>query len=317
MCKGCARLFVCEIEIVLCLFVSLTHLLVFRSNGNSDNIIITGASLEQDEIWDGDSEMNPDYTVLLKKFHVTLLDFGFARALTPEDIKKKPPKQDIAQLDLDASTRQKKVTPNKDPDVSVGSTRSTSSDLNRSRHLVRKMSALGNRGFAAPEITDRIQDQDVTQHDVFNATHTLSNHVSYYGLQVDAYAVGRTMLYCLTGASPNEDVNELIDLDNHPLLIVGRMLGCCTKNNDERSVRYRRLSQIPDEPLHLMKGLLLVDPQQRKTLRMVRHLPYIDNVLQHLERPKVKKEIDYLSFVKNSATDTAPSDGDGSTEIAS
>lgn len=282
-----------------------------------DNLIITGASLEQDEIWDdGDNaENDPDYTVLLKKWHLTLLDFGFARALTPEDMKQKAPTQDIAQLDLDASFRRKKTTSNRELDVSGGSTRSTSSDLNRSRHLMRKMSALGNRTFAAPEITNRIQDQDISQHDKFHATDTLSNHVSYYGLQVDAYAVGRTMMYCMTGASPSENVNELIDLDNHPLLVIGRMLGCCSKKGAE--VRYRRVSQIPDEPLHLMKGLLLVDPQQRKTLRMVRHLPYIDNVLQHLERPSVKKDIDYLSFViKNATVDDEESGFDRDSEIA-
>jgi serine/threonine protein kinase len=269
-----------------------------------DNLIISGASLEQDEIWDTTSESDPDYKMLVKKWHLTLIDFGFARALTPEDIKKKPPKEDIAQLDLDASFRQKRKTiSNSDPDLSVGSTRSMSSDLNRSRHLMRKMSALGNRAFAAPEITDRIQDQDLSQNDVFHATDTLSNHVSYYGLQVDAYAVGRTMMYCLTGASPNENVNELIDLENQPLLVICRMLGCCRKN--EHSVRYRRVSQIPDEPLHLMKGLLLIDPQQRKTLRMARQLPYIDIVLQHFGRPEVKKEIEYLSFVKTHSAEVA------------
>ncbi|GAX18935.1 hypothetical protein FisN_8Hh154 [Fistulifera solaris] len=270
-----------------------------------DNLIVRGASLEQNEIWDN-SESEPDYKVLVKKWHLTLIDFGFARALTPEDIKKKPPKEDIAQLDLDASFRRKKkpLLSNSDPDISVGSTRSMSSDLNRSRHLMRKMSALGNRAFAAPEITDRIQDQDLSQHEVYHATNTLSSHVSYYGLQVDAYAVGRTMMYCLTGASPNEDVNELIALDNQPLFVICRMLGCCRTNN-EQSVRYRRVSQIPDEPLHLMKGLLLVDPQQRKTLRMARQLPYIDNVLQHFDRPDVKKEIEYLSFVKIHPTEAA------------
>ncbi|GAX12052.1 hypothetical protein FisN_8Lh154 [Fistulifera solaris] len=263
-----------------------------------DNLIVSGASLEQDEIWDSStSESDSDYKVLVQKWHLTLIDFGFARALTPEDIKKKPPKEDIAQLDLDASFRRKRKTlSTADPDLSVGSTRSMSSDLNRSRHLMRKMSALGNRAFAAPEITDRIQDQDLSQHDVFNATDTLSSHVSYYGLQVDAYAVGRTMMYCLTGASPNEDVNELIALNNQPLFVIFRMLGCC--RTKEQSVRYRRVSQIPDEPLHLMKGLLLVDPQQRKTLRMARQLPYIDNILQNLDRPNVKKEIEFLSFVK-------------------
>ena len=284
-----------------------------------DNLIITGASFERGGLWDdgnNSTENEPDYTVLLKKWHLTLLDFGFARALTPEDIKKKPPTQDIAQLDLDASIRRTSKVPNKDPDVSVGSTRSTSSDSNRSRHLMRKMSALGNRTFAAPEITNHIQDQELSQHDIFNATHTLSNHVSYYGLQVDAYAVGRTMMYCMTGASPNENVNELIDLENHPLLVVGRWLGCCRKKDDERSVRYRRVSQIPDEPLYLMKGLLLVDPQQRKTLRMVRHLPYIDTVLQHLERPSVKKEIEYLSFVQN-VDDSVQSNVDRIAETAS
>jgi serine/threonine protein kinase len=138
-----------------------------------DNIVITGAHQSQDEIWDDDvsRDETEDWSFLRKKWHLTLIDFGFARALTPDDYEKADPRTPVISME----------------DVSTHS-------LNRSRHFTRKMSALGNRQYAAPEIINGVQStsdfsvhQSSCMHPI-DVTKTLSSHVSYYGLMADAYS---------------------------------------------------------------------------------------------------------------------------------
>lgn len=154
-----------------------------------DNLLVKGTSRDQDEIWDDSAnEKNPNWPALVAKWHVTLVDFGFARALTPADMKKKLPPSEAGGATMDSSTR------------SMGSSggRSRRSVLNRSmsRRFTRKMSAVGNRMYAAPEITRGIEKNlDLSKHPHSNhfsvdVTKTLSDHTSYYGMLVDSFSIG-------------------------------------------------------------------------------------------------------------------------------
>lgn len=66
-----------------------------------DNILVTGALSSDASIWDNDDEHDPsekpDWAALRKKYKVTLIDFGFARALTPGDVAK--PNQETMKKD--------------------------------------------------------------------------------------------------------------------------------------------------------------------------------------------------------------------------
>jgi serine/threonine protein kinase len=64
-----------------------SHAVVYRDL-KPDNTVVTGASSKQDEVWDNEIPENgsSSFEDLRKKWHVTLDDFGFARALTPQDI---------------------------------------------------------------------------------------------------------------------------------------------------------------------------------------------------------------------------------------
>ena len=252
-----------------------------------DNLIVTGATsmLQQDEIWkdQDEQETGTDWSVLVKKWHLTLIDFGFARALTPNDMSKKPP-------------------PLPQSKESNNSKSSRDDELNRSitRRFTRRMSALGNRAYAAPEITKGVLvDNNPSGHGAvqLDITKTLSDHVSRYGILVDEYALGNTMKYCLTGVPPNEDVNEVIALENNPIVVLGRLL-CCSKpnaENGERQKQYRNYYKIPVEVLRLIKGLTHYDPNQRTSVRMARRYPYVDDVLEG-EPPDLVNKIDYLEI---------------------
>lgn len=255
-----------------------------------DNIIVTGANTDQDEIWDdADIEKEQDWDFLRQKWKITLVDFGFARALTPDDMSK-------------AITRQRSADADSSAGKSVGSSsrRSTrSSRLGASRKFGRQMSAVGNRSYAAPEILKGVhkEKRNLTfdsNHSV-DVTKTLSDYVSYYGMLVDAYSVGSTLKYMMTGAPPNEDVEDIIALENNPLSMLCRAL-CGSKSNAEggREVKYRSYKKIPPEVLRLIKGMTHYDPEQRSSVRAARLYPWIDDALP--EEHKLPKEIDYLSI---------------------
>jgi serine/threonine protein kinase len=263
-----------------------------------DNIVVSGANREQDEIWDDNSEdKNPDLAALLKKWHVTLVDFGFARALTPKDMDKSTPGKSRGG-GMDSSIGS-----------SIGSHRSQS----MSRRFTRKMSAIGNRMYAAPEITKGIEkNPDLSgnpgtvstdsYHRNVDVTQTLSGHVSYYGLQVDAYSIGNTIKYMMTGVPPDEDVNQAIAAQNHPIAKFGRFLGkkLAKKNTSEKKVRkvkYRSIPDIPAEVVRLIKGCTELDTQRRTSVRMARlYYPWIDDVLVG-RQVQTSREVEYLDFV--------------------
>lgn len=260
----------------------------------SDNFVVTGAAMEQDEIWDNNVGINtvrePDWPALHKKWHVVLLDFGFARALTPDDMKKKMPKVDPHGLGASVISSE-----------SLGNSTSSRRSLNRSvsRMFTRQMSAVGHRDFAAPEITKKVQELDASARGGKDILHTFSKHQANYGLQVDAYSLGVLMRNALTGVPPNEDVRDFIALQNNPLLLLFR---CCAKkksgSGEQREPQYRGWDQVPGEVLRLIKGLMHYDPQQRTTVRTARRYPWIDDVLEG-DGPSLK-EVHYLELVRKS-----------------
>jgi serine/threonine protein kinase len=318
-----------------------------------DNLVVTGADpAAQHEIWDeeragadkekdGDEGNGTPWPELVAKWHVTLVDFGFARALTPSDVKGSSTRATAAggmdgSSSSGASGGSQRIG---------GRRRSSAAGLDRSmtKRFTRMMSAVGNRAYAAPEVQRGIVDlpldesvdlgrsgastnssvdpnssslassasksrrgmfrQQRSSSSAFDVTKTLSAHVSTYGLNADAYSVGGTMLHMLTGARPDQNVNELVAIDNSPVVVLCRLLcGSCSKgteggSNGHRTVKYRRVGDIAPEPLRLIRGLMHPDPDQRTTVRTARLYPYVDDVLAETgrhEQNQTFKTIDYL-----------------------
>ena len=262
----------------------------------ADNMVITGATMEQDEIWNDNSLGDRDWAALCQKWHVTVVDFGFARALTSDDMKKKPPKGDPRDyVSMDGSSKFLRRSRH----GSIGHSNSSSRSLKRStsRLFNRQMSALGNRDYAAPEITKKIEQHEPSIKDGKDIFHTISKNVSYYGLQVDAYSLGVLLRYALSGVPPHENIQEFLALQNNPFVLLAKLLCCSKPKEGEREPQYRSLDKIPAEVFRMIKGLLNYDPQQRTTIRTARLYPYIDDVLDG-DGPGTK-EVHYLDLIKS------------------
>jgi serine/threonine protein kinase len=288
--KGGALGLVCARVVCAQLLDALTYChsrVVVHRDIKADNVIIK-ASIEHDEIWDDNDkgEKSPDeWKALTAKWHVTLIDFGFARALTPADMKKKPRKS------VDSSD-------------SLGNSGSSRRSLNKSvsRLFTRRMSALGNRDYAAPEIKNKVVKLTgpSSHHSGVNITHTISDHVAHYGLLADAYSAGVLIRYVLTGVPPHLDLAETLALQNNPLMKLGRLFGGrkMKKNavKPKRRVRYRGVDKIPAEVVRLIKGMTHYDPTTRTSIRMSRRYPWIADVLEG-DGPGLR-EVNYLEFAK-------------------
>lgn len=302
-----------------------------------DNLIVAGAVAKDDAIWDNPgsdaepssakkepagtggadaavwdqslrdfdaADREPDWGALLKKWKVTLIDFGFARALTPNDVHQ--PSLEMRRENLSASFHpkvsqgaaadDKKSSGRSAVDNSTGSSgrisrgrrsffRSRSSSMgddssNKSfSHLLgRRMSALGNRNFAAPEIVDHVQRNSGRSGEASSATstsattepiqvtQTISDFVADYGLMVDSYSMGFTLKYMMSGVPPYRSIEEAIAEKD----------SCCNKicggpsRNAKRQPNYRRLGELPGEARRLIQKLTERAERERTSIRKAR-----------------------------------------------
>ena len=275
-----------------------------------DNVIVTGASSKDNGVWDDwenrELETYPiNWTSLKKRWHVTLIDFGFARALTPEDVAK--PSIQLKRENMDASFHANKIK--LDLDESRHSTSSHGMDASRksiSHKLVRSMSALGNRNFAAPEIINHVNRETLeTTNGAPAVTDTLSEFVSEYGLMVDAFSLGCTLRYMMTGVPPHQTVAEAIALQN----------SCCAKlfggkkDPKKREVEYRHLEELPAEVHRLITGLMDKNEKTRTSIRAAKRYVWISDVLADEENEVDNdRTLDFLqcaiSHTQNPLTDS-------------
>eukprot|EP00527_Entomoneis_sp_CCMP2396_P001076 CAMPEP_0198147762 /NCGR_PEP_ID=MMETSP1443-20131203/37636_1 /TAXON_ID=186043 /ORGANISM="Entomoneis sp., Strain CCMP2396" /LENGTH=427 /DNA_ID=CAMNT_0043812227 /DNA_START=109 /DNA_END=1389 /DNA_ORIENTATION=+ len=262
-----------------------------------DNMIVTGSAYEMDEIWDEiliESEID-NWDELTKKWKLTFVDFGFARALSKEDMAKPAPKTT------------KNTSSNLDG--SVGASNSSRKSLSRSvsRAFTRQMSALGHRSYAAPEVMKGVKPN--SKHDALrfgeepvDLTNNLSANVSQYGMMADAFSAGSTMRYAMTGVPPNMTHEQAMASQESVL----SKLGCCfgsgggssskkaTLEKEPRKVKYREISGISKEAQKLIEGFTQKDVDDRTSIRHARRFPWINDVLS-TEAPSTQ-EVNFLSF---------------------
>lgn len=232
----------------------LHYCAVLHRDIKPDNIIVTGALSSDDSIWDNDDNETvsdrdfkspEEWKRLCLKYRAKIIDFGFARALTPGDMEedrsatkskrsssptRHPKKKDagyhnIQEDELNRSQRKKKKSAN----IFSSSHHSASSlCLEDSFHSIasvshkmkRVMSTLGNRNYAAPEIVNKVRQfsaqdkkkelqQDLERRSS-ETTKTISAFVADYGLLVDSYSMGHTIRYMMTGVQPGNSVEDTI-----------------------------------------------------------------------------------------------------------
>jgi len=245
-----------------------------------DNLIITGAT--QDNVIE--DPMEP-FSAMLKRWHLTLVDFGFARALGPQD------------LNVDDSELSSKFLPSHDLERSLNASITKSStkkklDRTLSKAIVRKLSALGNREYAAPEIQKGVKKNS-------DREHALSNFTSDYGMVADAYSVGSTIRYMLTGVSPDKCINEVIAAERSAIVLLcsclGKMMSAgSTSKPAKKRKNYRSSGELPTEVVRLVKSMTLADAKQRTSVLTARLYPWINDVFNESAR---SGPISFLPFM--------------------
>lgn len=112
--------------------------------------------------------------------------------------------------------------------------------------------------------------------------------------------VGNTIKYMITGANPGENVDDVIALENNPLVLFCKLF--CRlfekKSSQTRKVQYRRLSRVPKEIARLITDMTHPDPSKRLSVRRARLHPWIGAALEGCSPPRdAQQKPDYLSFV--------------------
>lgn len=301
-----------------------------------DNIMVTGALSSDAFIWDNDDNNANDIDVdkspeewkrLCFKYKATIIDFGFARALTPGDLEEsttetmmksmafiKSGYYDQYEEEKDATTRQKIIGGgglknlfriNSGSSIALDS--SVHSNASVSHKMKRVMSTLGNRSYAAPEITEKIrpfttQEKNkeskrlLMQPRTSKTTWTISNFVADYGLLVDSYSMGLTIRYMMTGVEPGTSVEDVIKKQQRSKKAgkVLKMVGLKKKSkNGSRKPRYRLLEDIPGQLYLMVEELTKLVPQDRLSIRKARRTyTWISNVLSFQNAGDCDDDID-------------------------
>ncbi len=304
-----------EITIQLVDTVAFLHSrAVIHRDIKPDNIIISGAKPTSDECYsDG---LDGEQAVKEKRYNITLIDFGFARALKPSEISTDPGLYNVVQnvapdLPLENESGNNKplnpaVLALLEAPIDDGSQHGKKTkrgrkpvlDRSTSRQIVRDLSALGQRSYAAPEITRGVRkftnNLSSSIHGSINrgrnsgrqssrreadSDRPLAECVSDYGMVADAFSLGATCRYMLTGVPPHIAVDEFISLQKTPIAkmskLVSKALKELTGKKTGREKRYRSVEELPPEAGQLIHSLTHWDPAKRTTVRGAKLFPWL------------------------------------------
>jgi serine/threonine protein kinase len=232
-----------------------------------------------------------------KRYNITLIDFGFARALKPSEIDTDRGLYNVVQnvapdLPLENDNNKKlnaAVLASLEAPIDDGSQhgkktrrgRMVDFDRSVSRRVVRDLSALGQRSYAAPEITKGVKKFQNNLSSAITGRHSsrrdadsdrpLAEFCSDYGMVADAFSLGATCRYMLTGVPPHIAVDEFIAMQKTP---IAKMLKLSSKalkkiigKKEGREKRYRSVEELPPAAGQLIHSLTHWDPSKRTTVR--------------------------------------------------
>lgn len=218
--------------------------------------------LTNDALWD-DAE-----TFTTNDWKIVLVDFGFAKALTPQEVGLQNNSSRRASV---RSLVLRSLKENEDDATDTpleAKPKSIKKQSSFQRVPIRAMSAIGTRAFAAPEVT---KVRDKTKKD-----NALSACVADYGLVSDAYSVGATVKMILTGVPAGENEMAFISANDSALgNILDAICGCGKKSDGKRRKRYKFLDETPKPARELVGKLLKAKEEERLTVPLARAEPWI------------------------------------------
>ncbi|KAL7548637.1 hypothetical protein ACHAWF_013304 [Thalassiosira exigua] len=221
-----------------------------------------------DALWDDRAKFDDG------AWKVVLVDFGFARALAPQEIGlRSGPKGRVSVRNLFERSVSKRVGGERAAPSSSSRPGSRLKRASSVQKMSRAMSALGTRAFAAPEVR-RARDKS-------DDHAALSACVADYGLVSDAYSVGCTIKMILTGVPAGE--NEMEFMGAHGGFFADAMdalCGCRKKKGGgggaaRRKKRYKFLDETPKPARDLVGKLMRPKEGERLTVPLAREEPWI------------------------------------------
>lgn len=234
-------------------------------------LVIKGARPSEEACW-SDGKEGEDAARELR-WNIKLIDFGFARPLHPDDIEN-PEKfaKEQAEPDDDyfgRSTIDGALEEKKDKNDSL----SISTSISQAKIL--DMSAVGHRNYAAPEMLKGVRNFSSKEMSV-QSKPPLTECVSDYGMIADAYSVGSTIRFMVTGVPPEFSINDFLAEKNSCMnVIVRKVKAKFGKDKKKRKKNYRRTKNLPKEASKVVLGLTHWNEKKRTTIRSARKYQWI------------------------------------------
>jgi serine/threonine protein kinase len=262
-----------------------------------DNLIIKNITLDDKALWKSDLD-DCKWQFLTQKWHLTLVDFGFARALTRKDLEAEIVLKEAIGKSMHNSSAFCIDEAVNDSSLHFVKRQDSFDAASQSRHIVRGLSAVGNRDYAAPEVRNHVRKRSKTSGKE-SINETLGSFVSDYGMVADAFSVGATARYILTGVPPHENVAEFVANYNsiHAKAIRWIIRKVKKQSANKLKKTYRYSDDVPSEVLRLIKGMTHPNANLRMTVRNARCYPYITDVVGGNVLPS--KETKFLSLVSD------------------
>eukprot|EP00985_Skeletonema_marinoi_P032137 scaffold38986_cov153-Skeletonema_marinoi.AAC.4 len=216
--------------------------------------------MTNDALWD-------DKAVFTNEWKCVLVDFGFAKALTPKEVglernmSRQASVGSFVQREIEGKG---KAVTDAEANPEDEKPRPMSKQL-KGHHA---MSAIGTRQFAAPEVQ---RAREKSEKDT-----ALSACVADYGLVSDAYSVGATIKMILTGVPAGENEMAFISANDSAFdSILAAICGCGKKSDGKRRKRYKFLDETPKPARELVGKLLKAKEEERLTVPLAREEPWI------------------------------------------
>lgn len=262
------------------------NVVLVRKGGPPETTSARDDIASDDTLWckTGDDESEES---MESKWKAVLVDFGFARALSPSDVvggeaDSRRMRNSIINEGETVATAAKAALKDQPPgekdDDKLRAVKPSPTPSKDRRGVGRasmatmkfKMSALGTKAFAAPEIKNKARMDEIKEGAKANASSALTECVADYGMITDAFSVGTTLRMVLTGVPADEsNVTEYISSQTNPLAqLLSAVFGACaSKDNKKRKKQYRYLSAIPKDAANLLRDLTKPKPDERITVR--------------------------------------------------
>ena len=216
--------------------------------------------LTNDALWNDKAVFNAD------EYRIILVDFGFAKALTPQEVTGTSQNNSNARVSVRSLV--KRTIEEKGQEESLSEKKMTKKQSSFQRIPIRAMSAIGTKAFAAPEVK---RARDKSKQDM-----ALSLCVADYGLASDAFSVGATIKMILTGVPAGENEMAFISANDNALgNIIDAICGCAKKSDGKRSKRYKFLDETPKPARDLVGKLMKGKEEERLTVPLARGEPWI------------------------------------------